>query len=425
MESFNANNFLPPRKRLLAELRRENSEFDYLPPVPFVSGDLGARLRDIINSPDSTPEKILEVSESVALAATEIAVVARKTAIEKAAAATKAKSDAKDALLFLDSITMNRKCRKVCSNKIKMRKKHIPIKLLYKTYHPSGSLVTHEELTRKMHHAMNSSSIISNHREKLIQNSGQEVPCNSEDVYNETAHDCNAESITSNYSEGKTVVCSKADNFEEEEDFCHRMKKQQNELFRSVAGSRKVRVKQKKLLLSQCNLRDIVEPPKKISPSENLSFKKESNLDSAESNMSSDDTEVVPDGGVSMKITSAWKCKKIRALENVSWIANCDLGDVLGRYPCLNLGNQSKQVKESFSIIFGKLLGFHGQLSRDGRVLVRLRRLRGGEEPRRGERGVRVLAGCSRPERPQLGFSRAARGERGGVLVGGRPQLGF
>ncbi|XP_074565442.1 uncharacterized protein LOC141821951 [Curcuma longa] len=308
MESFDANNYLPPRKRLLAELRRENSEFDYLPPVPFVSGDLGARLRGIINSPDSTPEKIIEVSKSVALAATEIAAVARKTAIEKAAAATKAKADAKDALLFLDSITM--KCRKVCSNKIKIRKKHIPIKLLYKTYHPSGRLETDEELTRKLHHAMNSSPIISNHREKLTWNSGQEVPCNSDEVYNETTHDFNVESITSNYSDGKTVVCSKADNFEEEEKFCHRKKKQQNELFRSVAGTRKVRVKQKKLLLSQCNLRDIVEP-KKLSPSENLSsFNKESNLDSAESNMSSDDTEVVSDGGVSMKITSAWKCKK-------------------------------------------------------------------------------------------------------------------
>ncbi|XP_074571475.1 uncharacterized protein LOC141828026 [Curcuma longa] len=313
MESFDANNYLPPRKRLLAELRRENSEFDYLPPVPFLPGDLGVRLRDVVNSPDSTPEKIIEVSKSVALAATEIAVAARKTAIEKAAAATKAKADAKDALLFLDS--MKRKCRKICPNKNKVRKKCIPIKLLYKTCHPSGSHETdEEELARKLHHTMNNSSPrISNHKEKQALNTGREVLCNGDVVYDENAF--NAESITTrNNSEGKIVVCSKADDFEEEEEFGHRTKTQQNEsVFRPVAGSRKVRIKRKKLPSSQCNFRDKAEL-KQLPPSENLSpSKKESNLDSAESNMSSDDTEVIPDGGVPLKITSSWKCKKIRA----------------------------------------------------------------------------------------------------------------
>ncbi|XP_042427155.1 uncharacterized protein LOC122014790 [Zingiber officinale] len=263
MGSFDANNYLPPRKRLLAELRRENSEFDYLPPVPFLPGDLGILLRDVVNSPDSTPEKIIEVSKSVALAATEIAAAARKTAIEKAAAATKAKADAKDALSFLDS--MKRNCRKMCPSKNKVRKKCIPIKLLYKTCHPSGSREIDEE-----------------------------VLCNGN-------------------SEGQIVVYSKADNFEEEEEeFSHQTKKQQNEsVFRPVTGSRKVRIKRKKLPLSRCNFRDKVE----LKKSDNLSpSKKESNLDSAESDMSSDDTEVVvPDGGVPSKITSSWKCKKIRA----------------------------------------------------------------------------------------------------------------
>ncbi|KAG6484906.1 uncharacterized protein LOC122010495 [Zingiber officinale] len=164
MESSGAHNHLPPRKRLLAELRKENSEFNFMPPVPIVWGDFDARLRDVVNSPGSTPEKIIEVSKSVALAAFEIAVAARNNAIEKAAAATKAKADAKNALLFLDFITMKRNSRKICANQNKVSKKQIPIKLLYQTSHPAGSHETDEELAKKLHRTMNSLPTISNNK---------------------------------------------------------------------------------------------------------------------------------------------------------------------------------------------------------------------------------------------------------------------
>ncbi|XP_074592510.1 uncharacterized protein LOC141848385 [Curcuma longa] len=165
MEYSGARNHLPPRKRLLVELRKENSEFNFLPPVPLVLGDFDVRLRDVVNSPGSTPEKIIEVSKSVALAAFEIAVAARNNAIEKAAAATKAKADAKNALLFLDLITMKRKSRKICANQNKVSKKQMPIKFLYQTSHPTGSHETDEELAKKVHRTMNNSSpTISNNK---------------------------------------------------------------------------------------------------------------------------------------------------------------------------------------------------------------------------------------------------------------------
>ncbi|XP_074578648.1 uncharacterized protein LOC141835119 [Curcuma longa] len=310
MESFNVDNYLPPRKRLLAELRRENMESDFLPPVPFLSGDLGARLRDVINSSVSTPEKIIEVSKSVALAASEIAVAARNTAIEKAAAATKAKAVAKNALLLLDSTTMNKKSRNGCSTKGKLRKKQIPIKLLYKTNHPSGSQEANKELARKRHHTMNSSPRILNHKGKR---SGKAVGYNG-DVCNENSHVFYAENVRkSSNSEGKITICCEIGKTEEEESDQHTKKQENESMIRSGAGSRKVRIRQKKLSLSQCNIREQVEM-KKLTLSENLSsFTKESDLDAAGSNMSSDDAEVSPGGGASMQISTAWKCRKIKA----------------------------------------------------------------------------------------------------------------
>ncbi|KAG6494223.1 uncharacterized protein LOC121999757 [Zingiber officinale] len=276
MESFNVDNYLPPRKRLLAELRRENLESDFLPPVPFLSGDLGARLRDVINSSVSTPEKIIEVSKSVALAASEIAVAARNTAIEKAAAATKAKADAKNALLLLDSTTMNKKIQKWLFDQRQIEEEADPNKAPEKR-------------------------------------AGKAVGYNG-DVCNENSHVFYAENMMkSNNSEGKISICCEIGNAEEEESDQHTKKQENESMIGSVAGSGKVRIRQKKLSLSQCNIRERVEM-KKLTLSENLSsFTKESDLDSAGSNMSSDDAEVSPGGGASMQISTAWKCRKIKA----------------------------------------------------------------------------------------------------------------
>ncbi|WOL18912.1 hypothetical protein Cni_G27709 [Canna indica] len=189
MDSFNVNTHLPPRKRLLAELKKENPEFGFLPPVPFISGDLGAQLRDVVRSPGSTLEEIVEVSNSVALAAHEIAEAARDSAIEKAAAAAKAKAAAKSALLFLDSISRNRMSSKVGLSKTKVRKKQIPIKLLYKTNHAARSQEADEDLARKLHHAMNSSPRISKRKHRNFCKFGKEDLNDVDLVCCENSHD--------------------------------------------------------------------------------------------------------------------------------------------------------------------------------------------------------------------------------------------
>ncbi|CAL9124945.1 unnamed protein product [Musa acuminata var. zebrina] len=212
MESFNVNTHLPPRKRLLAELKREGSDFDFLPPVPFLSGDLGAQLRDSINSPRSNPEEIIEVAKSVASAAAEVAAAAKRIATEKAAAAAKAKASAKSALLFLDSVSRRRKSGKGCMARTRARKKQMPVKLLYKTHHRLGSQETDEELARKLHRVINSSSRISKNKRRSIRN----AVCNEKSsVLHEKRSRISKCSIDK--SEEKIVGCSE-DIFEREEE---------------------------------------------------------------------------------------------------------------------------------------------------------------------------------------------------------------
>ncbi|URE18856.1 hypothetical protein MUK42_31070 [Musa troglodytarum] len=251
MEFFDANTHLPPRKRLLVELRRDSSDFDCLPPIPSVSGDFGAQLRDVISSPSSTPEEVIEVAKSVALATAEVAMAARNAATEKAAAAAKAKAAAKSALLFLDLISRSRNLRKGCLSKHKVRKKQIPIELLYKTQLPAGSQEADEELARKLHLAMNSSPRLSNNNQKCIQNG----------ICIEKSPVLHKDSVrmTNKYfidkSKEKIEGCSEAEGEQEESDYCT---EEQNcgSRIRVITEGRKVRIKQKKLPLSQYGLGD-------------------------------------------------------------------------------------------------------------------------------------------------------------------------
>ncbi|XP_009387511.2 uncharacterized protein LOC103974413 [Musa acuminata AAA Group] len=267
MEFFDANTHLPPRKRLLAELKRDSSDFDCLPPIPSVSGDFGAQLRDVISSPSSTPEEVIEVAKSVALATAEVATAARNAATEKAAAAAKAKAAAKSALLFLDLISRSRNLRKGCLSKHKVRKKQIPIELLYKTHLPAESQEADEELARKLHLAMNSSPRLSNNNRKCIQNFGREVHCNGNGVCKEKSPVLHKDSVrmTNKYfidkSKEKIEGCSEAEGEQEESDYCTEEQKCGSRI-RVITEGRKVRIKQKKLPLSQYGLGDQAEVKK-------------------------------------------------------------------------------------------------------------------------------------------------------------------
>ncbi|XP_008812372.2 uncharacterized protein LOC103723269 [Phoenix dactylifera] len=319
MDSFDLNTRLPPRKRLLAGLKKEVCDCDFLFPFPFISSDLSARLRDIINSATSSPDEIIEAIKSVALATAEVAAAARATAMEKAAAAVKAKTAAKNALGLLDYISRSETARKGCPAKTKARKKHVAVKLLYRIKQPAGSQETDEELARRLHRAMNSSPRISCNKQKKLCGSGkEEVPKGSAVSNGNSTASCdkvvqfnNGHSVDN--LEEKIVVCSKNDLFEREEDEsgCSLEKHHHRSMDKGSSGGKKVKIKQKKLPLSQCNARDQGES--KEAPSfVDHSVTEESELDHVERHSSFNNAKQSDDGQFSMIITSTWKCKKLK-----------------------------------------------------------------------------------------------------------------
>ncbi|XP_010935312.1 uncharacterized protein [Elaeis guineensis] len=319
MDSFDLNTRLPPRKRLLAGLKKEGSDCDFSLPVPLISSDLSARIHDIINSTTSSPDEIIEATKSVALAATEVAAAARATAMEKAAAAVKARTAAKNALELLDSISRSEAARKDCPTKTKSRKKHVAVKLLYGNKQPVGNRETDEELARRLHRAMNSSPRISKSKQKKLHGSGKEEVQNGGAACsgNSPVSDAKAVQLNNGYSidklEEKIVVCSKDDLFEteEEESGCHLEKYHHGSKERIIAGCRKAKIKRKKLPLSQCNVRDQGET-EETQRSVDHALTRESELDHVERYTSSDNAKHSDDGHLSMKITSTWKCKKLK-----------------------------------------------------------------------------------------------------------------
>lgn len=91
---------LPPRKRLLAGLKRRNSDCS-LP----VFEDRGGYFRSLFNSSELTNNEITESLRSAALTAAKAAVSARKIAEEKAVAAMKAKEFARRVLQLVASVS--------------------------------------------------------------------------------------------------------------------------------------------------------------------------------------------------------------------------------------------------------------------------------------------------------------------------------
>ncbi|XP_019710979.2 uncharacterized protein [Elaeis guineensis] len=319
MDSFDLNTHLPPRKRLLAGLKKEVHDCDFLFPFPFISSDLNARLRDIINSTTCSPDEIIEATNSVALVTAEVAAAARATAMEKAAAAVKARTAAKNALEFLDYISRSEAARKGCPAKTKSRKKHVAVEFLYRNKRPAGSEETDEELARRLHQAMNSSPRISYNKQKKLCHSGkEEVPDGIAVSNGNSSVSCDKvvqfnNGQSADKLEEKIVVCSKDDLFEREEEESSRPleKHHHQSKDRGIAGCRKVKIKQKKLPLSQCNARDMGES--KEAPSfVHHSMAPKSELDHVARHLSFNNAKHSDDGQFSMIITSTWKCKKLK-----------------------------------------------------------------------------------------------------------------
>ncbi|KAG6596283.1 hypothetical protein SDJN03_09463, partial [Cucurbita argyrosperma subsp. sororia] len=292
---------LPPRKRLLAGLRKKGADGDgtfNVPPVAstscspppspsygFTSIEFNIRLNNLLSAHSNTnlsPEEIVEASRSAAAAAVKAAEAARTAAEEKAAIAAKAVAAAKSAMDLVASISEEAAYKEIKQRKNKL-KKHVPVQFLYTKYQPLENTRTDEEMARKLHQAINSSPrILKNssgsdargHKHKklktspgsekiMVSNCGisQELEptptCNGHAKTNEAVSECSFQEVYKLKSDEKTIKYEKNNQSQMdtgEAETSQKEKKTCDDI--SVTGKKKGRVKLKKLSLSICSFRD-------------------------------------------------------------------------------------------------------------------------------------------------------------------------
>ncbi|KAK7262770.1 hypothetical protein RJT34_30350 [Clitoria ternatea] len=358
VNQLDADVLLPPRKRLLAGLKKQGSDSDATPsPSPVAascvtdvaspssssfSSEFEARLKRLLschsNNPNLTPEEVVEASEAAAIRAIKAAQAARAAAEEKAAKAAKAVAAAKSALDLVASFSEEAasKERNLKKNK---SKKHLPVQLLYKKNQPIENCRTDEELARKLHRAMNSSPRISKNspnsdskgskRKKPRGSSSVEITEGSESGV-AVGQDClslnNGHVLTGKIdSEGSIQeVCSskkdkkgvrydrssqlEIDNGEAESS----QSKGKNCEDSSPIGKKRGRVKLKKLPLSICTSKDRAQPKEEIRGG-NSSVTGINAGNNPVNSIPLFTVESSPDRVMPIEATSMWKCQDFKA----------------------------------------------------------------------------------------------------------------
>ncbi|XP_042508908.1 uncharacterized protein LOC122084596 isoform X2 [Macadamia integrifolia] len=156
---------LPPRKRLLAGLKKQSCNYSSpSSPLSSIATDYTAHLRNLLSSDSKSlglsADEIVDASRSAAIAAAKVAAAAKAAAEEKAAVAVRAAAAAKTALELVASVSERASCKERSIRKSKP-KKHVPVKLLYKKRQTVENCKADEELAYRLHRAMNSSPRIS------------------------------------------------------------------------------------------------------------------------------------------------------------------------------------------------------------------------------------------------------------------------
>lgn len=162
---------LPPRKRLLAGLKKQNSEskthnnlqgVSNSNPLHGFESHINELMKSCKNGSRMTLEEIAEAARLAAVAAAKAAAAARAAAEEKSAIAAKAIAAAKSAMDLVASFS-DESGVKEKKHKKKKLKKDVPVPLVYKKNQHSENCRTDEELARRLHQVMNSSPRISKH----------------------------------------------------------------------------------------------------------------------------------------------------------------------------------------------------------------------------------------------------------------------
>lgn len=367
---LNSDVLLPPRKRLLAGLRKQGADGDgtfNLPPVAsstcspppspsygFTSIEFNIRLNSLLSAHSNSnlsPEEIVEASRSAAAAAVKAAEAARAAAEEKAAIAARAVTAAKSAMDLVASISEEAAYKEINLRKSKL-KKHVPVQFLYTKYQPLENTKTDEELARKLHRAINSSprilknssgSDVRGHKHKKLKSStgsekirvsncgiSQELDptttCNGHAKTNEADSECSFQEVYKLKSDEKTSkyeknTQSQTDNGEEE---TSQKEKTCDDI--SVTVRKRGRVKLKKLPLSICSFRDqttlkedtnngsspILTGQNTVSPtSEKVVLQNTGSPTSEKVVLHSVDSPT--EGVMPIDSTSVWKCQEFKA----------------------------------------------------------------------------------------------------------------
>ncbi|KAF6154352.1 hypothetical protein GIB67_026808 [Kingdonia uniflora] len=313
---------LPPRKRLLAGLKKQSSSPS--------SCDISSRLPELLISSSSgshlSAMEIVDASRSAALVAEKVAAAARARAEEKAAVAGRAVTIAKNALELLASFSDLENTRKVKYFKKNKSKKHVSVKVVHKKKRNRSE--TDEEMARKLHRSMNSSPRIlkssnnkiripKKHRTHPISEIMEERPivCVNNaaegDTYGRENMGKMCEMEVSKYSKTDD---SKMGSFTENGEGKDSYLKGEKALEATVTvGRKRGRIKQKKLSLSLCAIRDRVnsqdDEPKVKRPTKKCSL-----------------FPAIPSngGGVSVEAVPKWKFKEFNAPDAMPEVLSCN-----------------------------------------------------------------------------------------------------
>ncbi|KZV41024.1 hypothetical protein F511_14000 [Dorcoceras hygrometricum] len=354
---LDADALLPPRKRLLAGLKRQSSDVNF--PVMSNSSNAGSEfdvhlnhlLGSQLSNPNTTIEEIVEASRHAATEAAKIAGIARANAEDKAAKAAKAVAAAKNALELVATLSeeASKKEHRLKKNKLK---KHIPVESLYSKIKGKTNCRADEELARNLHRSINSSPRISKSLPSSDAKTHKHKKIKSSACYEKThilggglVGEGNRPSIaisTGNCIQGEVSTKGPVKEIEEtrvdlntprsdkvgKPTLFHReeshpsttdrtkLEHREIEVLNSkdkVAdtfdgfGKKRGRVKQKKLPLSICSFRD------KTGPKE---WQKSKGLRQSEDNSSgvaAGNRPTFPDSLIPVERTSVWKCQAFKA----------------------------------------------------------------------------------------------------------------
>ncbi|XP_076936259.1 uncharacterized protein LOC143603318 [Bidens hawaiensis] len=262
---LDSNVLLPPRKRLLACLKKQNSDVNVSQnlnspsecnSLDLIDTRIGYLLKPHLSNDNPSQEEIVEASRTAAEVAAKVAMVARAAAQQKAVIAARAMAAAKKALELVgngdDGVEMPSFAEQLKKNKAK---KQADVQMLYdndnnKPGFESNNINTNnnktndEELARKLHHTINSSPRISKSGSDIKKLKHKELKT-FEDGRVSSAKD--VENITkSNVGNGSKVKAGDDD---------------------VTIGRKRGRMKQKKLPLSVCHDKDQANPKEDVSKS--------------------------------------------------------------------------------------------------------------------------------------------------------------